>query len=121
MGLTAKVLRYEPINNPDSVILGITAAGNYTTAVGGSTLNLNPSQFSDPNGVGVLGEPMNQPATPPSVQAQAMAGYYAQLIPGATLAVNKVAFYASEGAELGTGAFPAAILNGTLTVRLPLR
>jgi hypothetical protein len=118
--LAFKVLKYLPsIGAPDSVLLGVTPTGNYTT--GGDTANLNPSTFSDPNGVGVLGDPLNQPTTPPSIHSQSLSGYYAQLIPGATLATNKIQFFASEGSELAQGAYPAAILNGSLTVELPLR
>ena len=122
MSLAKKVLKYIPsIGSPDSVLLAITPSGNYTTAIGGDPLDLNPKTFTDPNGVGVLGEPLNQPKTPPTIQAQALDGYYAQLIPGATLGANAIAFYEAEGTELGNGAYPAAILNGTLTVELPLR
>ena len=122
MTLAAKVLRYEPADNPDSVILGITASGDYTTGIGGDPLDLDPSAFADPNGIGVLGEPTSQPATPPSIEAQAIGGYVPELIPGATLAENAIVFYdLSTGAELASEAYPAAIADGTLTVKVPLR
>jgi hypothetical protein len=120
--LAFSVLKYIPsIGAPDSVLLKCTPSGNYTTAEGGDTANLNPKTFTDPLCVGVLGEPLNQPATPPSIKEQALGGYYAQLIPGATLGANAIAFYESEGNELGSGGYPAAITGGTLTVELPLR
>ena len=124
MGLAFKILRYSPTNNPDTAEIGVTATGNYVTAVGGSAADLSPGNISDPNGVGLLGEPSNQPSTPPSIEAESLDGYYAELIPaaaGAALSGNKIRFWVSEGVELGSGAFPAAILNGTLTIRLPLR
>ena len=118
-GITFQVLKYDPsIGAPDSVLLNAVTNGNYTTGVGGTTVDLDPAKFADPNGVGILGEPLNQPVTPPSIAACALAnGVYAQLTPGATLNANKITLWNSEGSEFGTGAYPA----GTLVVRLPLR
>jgi len=116
-GITFQVLRYEPSINPDTVILNAVMSGNYVTGQGGTTVNLNPSTFTDPNGVGILGVPLSQPTTPPSIDACALAnGVYAELTPGATLAANKIVLWNSEGSEFGNAAYPA----GTLTIRLPL-
>lgn len=119
MALAFKVLRYTPANNPDTVELGVTVSGNYVT--NGDTANLNPSQYADPNGLGVLGEPLSQPVTPPSVVEENLGGYYANVVPGATLAANLIKFYQPGGAEVAAGAYPAAITGGTLTIRVPLR
>ena len=117
-GITFQVLKYEPSLNPDSVLLNCVTSGDYVTAQGGTTVDLDPSTFSDPNGVGVLGEPLNQPVTPPSIESCALAGgVYAQLTPGATLNANKISLWTNNDAELGNTAYPA----GTLVVRLPLR
>ena len=116
--LAPSILKYTPRSNPDYAVIKITASGNYVA--GGDTLNLNPSAITDPNGVGLLGDPLNQPRTPPAIDAESLSGYYAELIPGATLATNKIQFFLSEGNELAAGAYPAAITGGTLTVRLPV-
>lgn len=119
MGITFQVLRYEPsIGAPDSVILNAVMAGNYVTGQGGTTVDLDPSTFTDPNGIGILGDPLNQPKTPPSIETcQLAGGDYAQITPGATLNANKISFWTNNNAELGNGAYPA----GTLTIKLPLR
>lgn len=116
--LAPSILKYTPRSNPDYAILLIAVTGNYVA--GGDTINLNPSAIKDPNGVGLLGDPLNQPKTPPTIDAQALGGYYAQLDPGTTLATNKIQFYTSEGNELAAGAYPAGITGGTLTVKLPV-
>ena len=51
---------------------------------------------------------------------EADVGYYAQIVAGATLATFKIQYFASEGAELAQAAYPAAILNGSLVLRIPL-
>jgi hypothetical protein len=122
MALKGSILKYVPtIGSPDYALVKVTPSGNYVTAVGGDALNLNPSALTDPNGVGLLGQPLSQPTEPPSIEGEALAGYYAQLVPGATLDANKITFWVSEAGELGSGAYPAAILNGTLVVKVPLR
>lgn len=119
MALAAQLLAYRPLINPDHAILKVVASGSYVT-VTGDTLNLNPSSWSDPNGKGLLGEPLNATKLPPSVDDQNLGGYYAQFVPGTTLANGKIHFYLSEGSELGSGAYPAAITGGVLTVKVPL-
>jgi hypothetical protein len=118
MALQPSIVKYTPNGVPNEAIVSIAASGNYVT--GGDTVNLNPQNIKDPNGVGLIGYPENQPKTPPSIDAQALSGYYAQLVPGATLGANKIQFFLSEGNELAAGAYPAAILGGTLTVKLPV-
>lgn len=119
MALALKVLRYTPADNPDTVELGVTASGNYVTS--GDTANLNPSTYTDPNGLGVIGQPLSQPVTPPSVVGESLSGYYAQLIPGTTLATNKIQFFQPGGTEVSAGAYPAQITGGKLTIRVPLK
>ena len=97
MGLAFKILRYSPTNNPDTAEIGVTATGNYVTAVGGSAADLSPGNISDPNGVGLLGEPSNQPSTPPSIEAESLDGYYAELIPAAAGAALSGSVTFSDG------------------------
>lgn len=114
-----KLLGYLPTDSPDWAIVQPVMGGNYVT--GGDTLNLNPAVWTDPNGKGVLGEPLNPTAIPPAVDSENIGGNYAQVIPGATLATTKIKLFAPGGAEVGAGAMPAAISGGVITVRVPLR
>ena len=118
-GITFQVLRYEPsIGAPDSVILNCVTSGNYVAAQGGTTVDFDPAKFADPNGIGILGGPLNPPKTPPSIEnCQLANGDYAQITVGATLNAYKISFWTNNNAELGNGAYPA----GTLTIKLPLR
>jgi hypothetical protein len=118
-GITFQVLKYEPsIGAPDDVLLKAVMTGDYATAQGGTVINLNPSAFADPNGVGVLGEPLNPPVTPPSIESCQLAnGVYAELTPGTTLVNSTITLWDSEGSEFGNAAYPV----GTLVVKLPLR
>ena len=119
MAITFQVLKYLPsIGAPDSVLLNAVLAGDYVTDIGGTVINLNPGTFLDPNGVGILGEPLNPPKTPPSIYACELAnGVYAQLTPGSTLANSTITLWTNDDAEFGSDAYPA----GTLIVELPLR
>lgn len=120
MALAPKLLGYLPTDSPDWAVIQAVASGSYTT-VTGDTLNLNPSSWTDPNGKGLLGEPLNATTMPPSIETENLGGYYAQFVPGTTLANGKVHFYSSQGSELGSGAYPAAITGGVLTIKVPLR
>lgn len=113
------VLRYTPPGTPDTAELGVTPSGNYVA--GGDLMNLNPSAFTDPNGVGVLGEPLAVPKTPPAVDVENAAGYYAEIVIGATLAAFKLQWFQPGGAEVAAGAYPAQILAAVAKIRMPLR
>jgi hypothetical protein len=117
--LTENVLKYSPPGVPDRLFLQLVFTGAYAT--GGDTLNLNPSAFKDPNGVGILGYPDVVPKVAPSVFSQNFTGayalYQAQVVPGATLGTFKVQI-ASGGVELGAGAYPAGILNQSITLEV---
>ncbi len=119
MALAPQLLGYFPYDNPDHAIIKVVASGNYPNPAG-DTLNLNPSAWADPYGKGLLGLPLNPTTVPPNVDAENLGGYYAQVVPGATLAACKVHFYSSQGSEVANGAYPAAISGGVLTVQVPL-
>ena len=117
-GITFQVLKYAPEINPDHVLLNAVMTGNYVTGQGGTTVNLNPSTFADPNGIGILGEPLALPKLPPYVEACALAnGVYAQLNVGTNLSNCQIELFTNAAGELGNGAYPA----GTLIIDLPLR
>lgn len=118
MAQACAIQRYTPRMNPDFALVKVARTGNYTT--GGDTVNLNPGTWTDPNGVGLLGQPLAVTKTPVAVDSEADVGYYAQIVAGATLATFKIQYFASEGAELAQAAYPAAILNGSLVLRIPL-
>lgn len=121
MALAPKLLGYFPtIGAPDWAVIQAVASGSYTI-VTGDTLNTSPSAWSDPNGKGILGEPLALTTIPPSVETENLGGYYAQFVPGTTLSNGKIHFYSSQGAELASGAYPAAITGGVLTIKVPLR
>lgn len=105
--------------SPQFALVKVTRTGNYTT--GGDPVNLNPSAWSDPNGMGLLGEPLAVPGLPVAIDSEADTGYYAQIVAGATLAAFKIQYFTSEGNELAQAAYPNAILNGTLVLRVPLK
>ena len=118
MSQAVAIQRYMPRSIPDFALAKITRTGNYVA--GGDLVNLNPGTWTDPNGIGVLGYPVNVPKTPVAVDSESDSGYYAQVVPGATLATFKIQYFSSQGAELAAAAYPAGILNGTLVLRVPL-
>lgn len=117
--ITEAVLKYSPAGVPDHLFLKCTFTANYTT--GGDTLNLNPSAFTDPNGNGILGYPDSVPSVTPSVFSKNFTGAYslsdAYVIPGATLGTFKIQL-ATGGVELAAGAYPAGILNQSVTLEV---
>lgn len=110
--------KYDPQFGPRFALLKITRSGNYVA--GGDAVNLNPGTWTDPNGLGILGDPLNVPQTPVAVDSEADQGYIATIVPGATLATFKIQYWSAEGVELGAGAYPAAISGGSLVLRLPV-
>jgi hypothetical protein len=115
-----KLLRYEPsIGAPDFALVQPVEAGNYST--NGDTVNLNPGSWTDPNGIGILGEPTNLPSLPVAIDSEAIGGYYAQWSAGTTLGNGKLVLYQPGGAQVAAGAVPAAISGGTIVLRVPLR
>jgi len=112
MALIEQVLKYSPNGVPDRLFLKCILTGNYTA--GGDPLNLNPTAFQDPNGIGILGYPDTVPQIDPAVFSQVFTGayalYQAQVVQGATLGTYKLQIQ-SGGVELAAGAYPAGLLN----------
>lgn len=119
MANSLAVDRYTPPGVPDTVEMTDTISGNYVA--GGDALSLAPSAFKDPNGLGVVGYPDAVPVTPVQVDSNNAGGYYPEVIPAATLAGFKLKWYAPGGAEVGAGAYPAAIIAAQVKVRVPLK
>lgn len=121
MPIAVAVAKYSPAVNPDRVILKLTFTGNYTQTAG-DTLNLNPASWSDPNGVGVIGNPLNPPSINPQVISNNFNGTDASdvafVVPSTSLATYKLRIFAIGGTELSTAAYPADILAGNMFIEM---
>lgn len=120
MSIAVAVAKYSPAVNPDRVLLKLTFSNNYTQT--GDTLNLNPASWSDPNGVGVIGNPLNPPSINPSGYSTTFTGAdlggTVTVVPGTTLATYKLQVFAPGGAELSTGAYPAGVEAGNAFIEM---
>ena len=104
---------FSPASNPDKNIVAITVSGNYTN---GTADPLPLNAIADPGALGQVPQP-NPGQNPPPVSPKwsgFAGGYYAQVQRTVTNGVTAfgLRWYASEGNELGSGAFPAAITGG---------
>jgi hypothetical protein len=113
MSNTLKLVQTSPPSNPDRNIAAVTVIGNY---INGTADNLPLSAISDPQILGQVPQP-NPGQNPPPVSPKWFgfcAGYYAQV--QRTVANGVTSFglrwFSNQGAELGTGAYPAAITGG---------
>ena len=117
--LVEQVQKYSPAGVPDRLFLKCIFTGNYPT--GGDTLNLNPSAFTDPNGIGLLGFPDKVPTVAPAPFTWNFTGayqlYQPSVVPGSTLNNFKLQI-SSSGVELGAGAYPAGILGQSVTLEV---
>ena len=108
------MVQTSPASNPDTNFCSIATTGNYTN---GTPDPLPLTAIADPQVV--VQVPLNNPgAAPPNVDpvwSGYANGYYAQVQrTGAGTLASPYAWglrwYSNQGAELGSGAFPAAIL-----------
>lgn len=100
------------------LLLVSAAPADNVYVAGGVTLNLSPGNILDPQALGVVG-PSQLPAVPPGVFSENLSGYYAQVVPGATLATFKLQYFQPGGAEVAAGAYPAQITGGHLVLSVP--
>ena len=119
MALKGSILRYTPPGVPDTAEVLVTPSGN--CVAGGDTMSINPKDWTDPNGVGLLGEPLSVPTSPPTVEVNNLGGAYAQWIVGSSLTNGKIQFFAAGGADFGSNPYSAGILAGQIILRVPLR
>lgn len=116
------MVQTSPASNPDTNLVSIDTTGAY---VQGTADSLPLTAIADTQVV--VQVPMNNPGiAPPNVDPEWFgfaAGYYAQVQrTGAGTAASPYAWglrwFLSEGSELGTGAFPAAILAARHFLRI---
>jgi hypothetical protein len=117
MSVALKVLRQVNAVNSLETYIAATMSGNYTTGIGGDPCSLVASNIKDPNALSPS-LPGQVPQVPPSVEQASIGGYTADLIQAATLSGFALKFWTSEGVELGSGAYPAAISGGTVTLKM---
>lgn len=136
MATALKAVGVSPASNPDKVTLQLTFSGNYVSP---EPLNLAP--YDAGNNPGGVTNPLllELPSMPlglsqaPSVLAEDIGGYYVQLDPlvpsGETNGVQNslkldggvsLKIYSSEGNELAAGAYPAALLDGSVLLEMVL-
>lgn len=93
--------------------------GDNVYVTGGVQLNLSPGNILDPKALGVTG-PSQAPAVTPGIFTEEMGGYYASVVPTTGgLSGFKLKYYAPGGAEIGAGAYNAAITGGDLVLSIP--
>jgi len=106
-------------NANDNKLFVKAAPADNVYVEGGVALNLAPGNIADPNSLGVIG-PSQVPAVNPGIFSESMGGYYAAVVPTTGgLGGYKLQYFAPGGAEIGAGAYNAAILNGTLILEIP--
>lgn len=116
--LTLKALK--SINNANDNRLFVSAVpADNVYVTGGVALNIAGSAISDPNSVGLTG-PTQVPVVNPGVFSESLDGYYAAVVPtSGGLGGYKLQYFAPGGAEIGAGAYNAAITGGTLILEIP--
>lgn len=111
------LVQVSPQSNPDTNVVKVTPSGNYTSGTPDPLPKLG--DIPDPNAIGQVPMPVT-PLVTPSVKNSNTNGYYAQVqrIGSGQSATFGLRWYASEGSELGSGAYPAAISGGEIFVEV---
>ena len=113
------LLQTSPASNPDTNIAKVTVSGAY---VQGTADTLPLSNIADPLALGQV--PLNNPgAQPPPVTPEVFGfwdGYYPQVQRTVTNGVTSfgLRWFESEGTELPSEAYPAAITGGETFLRI---
>jgi len=111
---TLTLLGVSPKNNPDRMFLKVTPEANY---VQGTPDPVDLTAIKDPKGIGQV--PMYiPPVVTPSLFNANIGVYRARVNKGATLATYGITYQNADGTELATGAVPASIANGELTLEV---
>lgn len=110
------LLQVSPPSNPDTNITSVVVSGAY---VNGTADPLPLDAIADPGGIGQVPMPnykKNGPLVDPQIFGFA-SGYYAQ-VQKANDGSFGLRWFSSQGAELGSGNFPAGITGGRLFLRI---
>jgi hypothetical protein len=108
------LLAVSPKINPDRMICKVTPAANY---VSGTPDTFDMSNIADPQGIGQV--PLNNPPiVTPAQYNENLSGYYSAITKGNALNNYGFRYYTPGGAEVGTGAMPAQITNGELSIEI---
>lgn len=114
------LVQTSPPSNPDRMVLKNVVTGNYTS---GTADPLPLSNIADPGAIGVItnaGSGTNPPPVTPSIWNAFCLGYYCEVERIVTNGVTTfgLRWFAPGGAELATGAFPAAILDAEIFIEV---
>jgi hypothetical protein len=118
----ASKLKVTALNVTPTIIRASVIPNDNVYVAGGVQLNLSPGSILDPSALGVMG-PSNVPSVLPAPISESLGGYYAQVVPAtasgpAGLATYKLQYFQPGGAEIAAGAYPGAILAGTLVLEI---
>ena len=110
------------INSGFTVLIASVVPADNVYVAGGVQLNLAPGQILDPSAIGVTG-PSQVPTVTPGIFSQNMQGYTAAVVPATTqgaagLSTYKLQYFAPGGAEIGAGAYNAAITAGYVNLQI---
>ena len=115
MALQVQIVRITPIGNQVRVSFNVIPSGNYTTGIGGDPLNF-ANAIADPSFFGAVASiPSSQ--GPVDLDVWDVGGNLANgvfPVKGSTQANSAVKFSSAFNTELGTGPYPASILNSVL-------
>jgi hypothetical protein len=108
------LLAVSPKVNPDRMIVKLTPAANY---VQGAPDTFDMSQIADPQGIGQV--PLNNPPlVTPALYNENLSGYYCAVIKGNAINNYGLKYYTPGGNEINTGAMPAQIANGEISLEI---
>lgn len=118
MAAALKLIYQRGNDNSKTAIVGVTLSVNYP-GTPGEVLTLQAGSIPNPSGQTVTGPSYQSttPQLPPRIGAQSLGGYTATLTSTGTAGRYNLQFWNGD-AELGAGAYPAAISGGTLTLEL---
>jgi|GEM_PF-3987575 len=111
---TLKLVAVSPKVNPDRLLVAVTPEANY---VQGTPDPVDLTQIQDPRGIGGIFPETLPPVTPALFSAN-IGVYRANVVKGTTLKNFGLTYQNADGSELATGAVPAAIANGDLTLEI---
>lgn len=112
------LLAISPQVNPDRMFVKVTPAANYVQTVQDT---FDMTNIAD-GGTGLSGQTplVLLPAVTPTPYNENLLGYYTTIQKGTTLKNYGIRYWTPGGTEVATGAMPAAITGGELTLEILL-